>query len=148
MGMYLERSSRLPVHIMDKLYTSLRWYLNNHSMDECPLHLMVTILHQLAQAHAYHHSYSPHPSSQKALLNVVPFVTKISDFGHEASFCLICFESKVLVKGTLVHNMRCYTDVFSFGNIILFTETNPVARFWSPKSTWRHLVALSVLHYH
>ena len=49
LGVYLERGSRLPVLIMEKMDTSLRKYLENHSKEEVPLSLKTFILRQSAR---------------------------------------------------------------------------------------------------
>ena len=86
LGVYFERSSRLPVLIMEKMDTSLRTYLEDHSKEEFPLNLKAFVLRQVTQALAYLHSQNPplvhHDlSPNNVLLNVVSFVTKVSDFG-------------------------------------------------------------------
>ena len=56
LGVYLERSSRLPVLVMEKMDTSLRTYLEDHNKEEFPLNLKAFVLRQVTQALAYLHS--------------------------------------------------------------------------------------------
>ena len=86
LGVYLERGSRLPVLVMEKMDISLRRYLEDHSKKEFPLHLKAFVLRQISQALAYLHAQNPplvhHDlSPNNVLLNVVSFVTKLTDFG-------------------------------------------------------------------
>ena len=139
LGVYLERSSRLPVLVMEKMDTSLRTHLEDHSKKEFPLHQKVFVLRQVTQAIAYLHSQNPplvhHDlSPNNVLLNVVSFVTKVSDFGMSRAINPSAFSRKSSVKGTLafmapeaLHDPPRYNeklDVFSFGNIILSTLTH------------------------
>ena len=139
LGVYLDRGSRLPVLIMEKMDTSLRTYLEDHSKEEFPLHLKAFVLRQVTQALAYLHSQNPplvhHDlSSNNVLLNVVSFMTKISDFGMSRAICVSSSSRKSTVKGTWAfmppealqpppqYNEKL--DVFSFGNIILSALTH------------------------
>ena len=138
LGVYLERSSRLPVLVMEKMDTSLRTHLEHHS--KFPLHQKVFVLRQVTQAIAYLHSQNPplvhHDlSPNNVLLNVVSFVTKVSDFGMSRAINPSgALSRKSSVKGTLafmapeaLHDPPRYNeklDVFSFGNIILSTLTH------------------------
>ena len=139
LGVYFERSSRLPVLIMEKMDTSLRTYLEDHSKEEFPLNLKAFVLRQVTQALAYLHSQNPplvhHDlSPNNVLLNVVSFVTKVSDFGMSRAINPSALSRKSSVKGTLafmapeaLHEPPQYNeklDVFSFGNIILSTLTH------------------------
>ena len=139
LGVYLERGSRLPVLIMEKMDTSLRKYLEDHSKEEFPLGLKAFVLRQITQALAYLHSQNPplvhHDLSiNNVLLNVVSFMTKISDFGMSRAICTSSSSRKSTVKGTWAfmppealqippqYNEKL--DVFSFGNIILSALTH------------------------
>ena len=139
LGVYFERNSRLPVLVMEKMDTSLRTYLEDHSKEEFPLNLKAFVLRQVAQALAYLHSQNPplvhHDlSSNNVLLNVVSFVTKVSDFGMSRAIDPSALSRKSSVKGTrafmapeALHDPPRYNeklDVFSFGNIILSTLTH------------------------
>ena len=138
-GVYLERGSRLPVLVMEKMDTSLRRYLEDHSKKEFPLHLKALVLRQICQALAYLHGQNPplvhHDlSPNNVLLNVVSFVTKLTDFGMSRAINPSALSRKSSVKGTVafmapeaLHNPPRYNetlDVFSFGNIILSTLTH------------------------
>ena len=141
LGVYLERSSRLPVLVMEKMDTSLRTHLEDHSKEEFPLHQKVFVLRQVTQALAYLHGQNPplvhhNLSPDNVLLNVVSFVTKISDFGISRAIGCSPFilTQKSSVKGTsafmppeALHDPPRYNetlDVFSFGNIIISTLTH------------------------
>ena len=139
LGVYFERSSRLPVLVMEKVDTSLRTYLEDHSKEEFPLNLKAFVLRQVTQAIAYLHSQNPplvhHDlSPNNVLLNVTSFVTKVSDFGMSRAINPSALSRKSSIKGTLafmapeaLHDPPRYNeklDVFSFGNIILSTLTH------------------------
>ena len=139
LGVYLERGSRLPVLIMEKMDTSLRRYLEHHGKEDFPLCLKAFVLHQITQALAYLHSQNPplvhHDlSPNNVLLNVVSFVTKLTDFGMSRVINPSVISRKSSVKGTPAfmspealqkpprYNEKL--DIFSFGNIILSTITH------------------------
>ena len=139
LGVYLERGSRVPVLIMEKMDTSLRKYLEDHSKESFPLGLKTYVLRQVSQALAYLHSQSPplvhHDlSPNNVLLNVVSFVTKLTDFGMSRAIDPSGISRRSSVKGTLAfmspealqtpprYNEKL--DVFSFGSIILSTVTH------------------------
>ena len=141
LGVYLERSSRLPVLVMEKMDTSLRTHLEDHSKEEFPLHQKVFVLRQVTQALAYLHGQNPplvhhNLSPDNVLLNVVSFVTKISDFGISRAngFSPFILTQKSSIKGTsafmppeALHDPPQYNealDVFSFGNIIISALTH------------------------
>ena len=139
LGVHMDRRSRLPVLVMEKMDISLRMYLENHSKEEFPLHQKAFVLRQVTQAMAYLHSQNlplvHHDlSSNNVLLNVVSFVTKVSDFGMSRAINPTAFSRKSSIKGTqafmppeALHNPPRYNeklDVFSFGNIILHTVTH------------------------
>ena len=139
LGVYLEPGSRLPVLIMEKMDTSLRKYLEDHNKEEFPLSLKTFVLRQITQALAYLHSQNPplvhHDlSPNNVLLNVVSFVTKLTDFGMSRAINPSTISRKSSIKGTpafmspeALQTPPQYDeklDVFSFGNIILFTVTH------------------------
>ena len=139
LGVFFERSSHLPVLVMERMDTSLRTYLETHSKEEFPLHLKTFVLRQVTQALAYLHSQNPplvhHDlSPNNVLMNVVSFVTKVSDFGMSRAINPSNLTRKSSVKGTqafmppeALHVPPRYNeslDVFSFGNIILSILTH------------------------
>ena len=141
LGVYLERSSRLPVLVMEKMDTSLRTHLEDNGKEELPLHQKVFVLRQVTQAIAYLHNQNPplvhHDlSPNNVLLNVVSFVTKVSDFGMSRAINPSALSRKSSIKGTqafmppeALHDPPRYNetlDVFSFGNIIISTLTHKV----------------------
>ena len=139
LGVYFEGNSRLPILVMEKMDTSLRTYLEYHSKEEFPLNLKVFVLRQVTQALAYlHRQNTPlvhHDlSTNNVLLNVVSFVTKVSDFGMSRAINPSALSRKSSIKGTLafmapeaLQNPPRYNeklDVFSFGNIVISTVTH------------------------
>ena len=139
LGVHMDRGSRLPELVMEKMDTSLRMYLEDRSKEEFPLHQKSFVLRQVIQALAYLHIQNPplvhHDlSSNNVLLNVVSFVTKVSDFGMSRAINPSALTRKSSIKGTqafmppeTLHNPPRYNeklDVFSFGNIILHTLTH------------------------
>ena len=139
LGVYFEPNSRLPVLVMEKMDTSLRTHLENHSKEEFPLNLKAFVLRQVTQALAYLHSQNPplvhHDlSPNNVLLNVVSFVTKVSDFGMSRAVNPSVLSRKSSIKGTLafmapealqkVPKYDTKLDVFSFGNLIISTLTH------------------------
>ena len=139
LGVHLDRSSRLPVLVMEKMDTSLRTHLERHSKEEFPLHQKVFVLRQVTQALAYLHGQNPplvhlDLSPNNVLLNVDSFVTKVSDFGMSRAINPSALSRKSSVKGTrafmppeALHDPPRYNeslDVFSFGNIIISTLTH------------------------
>ena len=138
-GVHLDRSSRLPVLVMEKMDTSLRTYLEDQSKEEFPLHQKTFVLRQVTEALSYLHSQNPplvhHDlSPNNVLLNVVSFMTKVSDFGMSRAINPSALTRKSSIKGTLtflapeaLHDPPRYNeklDVFSFGNIIISTLTH------------------------
>ena len=121
LGVHMDRRSRLPVLVMEKMDTSLRTYLENHSKEEFPLHQKSFVLRQVTQALAYLHSQNPplvhHDlSSNNVLLNVVSFMTKVSDFGMSRAINP-SVSRKSSIKGTLafmppeaLHNPPRYNE--------------------------------------
>ena len=139
LGVHLDRSSRLPVLVMEKMDTSLRTYLEDQSKEEFPLKMKAFVLRQVTQALAYLHGQNPplvhHDlSTNNVLLNVVSFVTKVSDFGMSRAINPSALSRKSSIKGTLAflapealqtpprYNEKL--DVFSFGSIIISTVTH------------------------
>ncbi len=139
LGVHMDRRSRLPVLVMEKMDTSLRVYLEDHSKEQFPLEQKAFVLRQVTQALTYLHSQNPplvhHDlSPNNVLLNVASFVTKVSDFGMSRAINPSAFTRKSSIKGTLafmapeaLQNPPRYNeklDVFSFGNVILHTVTH------------------------
>ena len=136
LGVHMDRRSRLPVLVMEKMDTSLRTYLENHSKEEFLLHQKAFVLRQVTQALAYLHSQNPplvhHDlSPNNVLLNVDSFVTKVSDFGMSRAINPSALSRKSSIKGTqafmapeALHDPPRYNeklDVFSFGNVVIST---------------------------
>ena len=139
LGVYLKPPSRLPVLVMEKMDTSLRRYLEDHSKEEFPLHLKAFVLRQVTQALAYLHDQKPplihHDlSPNNVLLNKVSFITRVTDFGMSRAVNPFNLTRKSSIKGTLAfmapealqdpprYNDRL--DVFSFANIVISTVTH------------------------
>ena len=161
LGVHLDHISRLPVLVMEKMDTSLRTYLEDHSKEEFPLHQKVFVLRQVSQALAYLHSQNPplvhhDVSPNNVLLNVVSFVTKVTDFGMSRAISPSTHSRKSSIKGTFafmapeaLHIPPRYNeklDVFSFGNVILSTLTHEWPNPGPPKRyEGEQLIALSEL---
>ena len=162
LGVHMDRRSRLPVLVMEKMDTSLRTYLEDHTQEQFPLHQKTFVLRQVTQALAYLHSQNPplvhHDlSPNNVLLNVDSFVTKVSDFGMSRAINPSAFTRKSSIKGTLafmapeaLHDPPRYNeklDVFSFGNVVISTlphewpNPGPPTRYHGDQ-----LVGLSELH--
>ena len=139
LGVHMDRRSRLPVLVMEKMDTSLRKYLEDHSKEQFPLHQKAFVLRQVTQALAYLHSQNPplvhHDlSPNNVLLNVVSFMTKVSDFGMSRAINPSTLTRKSSIKGTLafmapeaLHDPPRYNeklDIFSFGNVVISTLTH------------------------
>ena len=139
LGVHMDRRSRLPVLMMEKMDTSLRTYLEDHSKEQFPLYQKTFVLRQVTQALAYLHSQNPplvhHDlSPNNVLLNVVSLVTKVSDFGMSRAINPSAVTRKSSIKGTqafmapeALHDPPRYNeklDVFSFGNIVISTLTH------------------------
>ena len=139
LGVYLERSSRLPVLVMEEMDTSLRRYLEDHGKEDFPLPLKAFVLRQVIQALAYLHNQSPplvhHDlSTNNVLLNVVSLTAKVSDFGMSRAINPSSLTRKSSMKGTQafmapealqkVPKYDTKLDIFSFGNIIISSVTH------------------------
>ena len=139
LGVHMDRRSRLPLLVMEKMDTSLRTYLEDHSREQFPLHQKTFVLRQVTQALAYLHSQNPplvhHDlSPNNVLLNVVSFVTKVSDFGMSRAINPSALSRKSSIKVTqafmapeALHVPPRYNeklDVFSFGNVVISTLTH------------------------
>ena len=161
LGVYLEGKSRLPVLVLEKMDTSLRRYLEGHSKEEFPLHQKVFVLRQVTQALAYLHNQNPplvhHDlSTNNVLLNMVSFVTKVSDFGMSRAINPSALSRKSSIKGTQafmppealqkVPKYDTKLDVFSFGNVVISTLTHEWPDPEAPtKYEGGQLIALSEL---
>ena len=161
LGVYLDRRTRLPVLVMEKMDTSLRTYLENHSKEEFPLRQKVFVLRQVTQALAYLHSQNPplvhHDlSTNNVLLDEISFATKVSDFGMSRAINPSTLTRKSSVKGTLAFmapealqkppKYDTKLDVFSFGNVVISTLTHEWPDPEVPtKNEGGQLVALSEL---
>ena len=161
LGVYMEGRSRLPVLVMEKMDTSLRTYLEDHSKEEFPLHQKTFVLRQVTQALAYLHSQNPplvhHDlSPNNVLLNVDSFVAKVSDFGMSRAINPSALSRKSSIKGTqafmppeALHDPPQYNeklDVFSFGNVVISTLTHEWPNPGPPTRYQRdQLVALNEL---
>ena len=124
LGVHMDRRSRLPVLVMEKMDTSLRTYLEDHSKEEFSLHQKAFVLRQVTQALAYLHSQNPplvhHDlSPNNVLLNVVSFVTKVSDFGMSHAINTSALTRKSSIKGTLKGTVKMSSDTVQRGGGIV-----------------------------
>ena len=134
LGVYLERGSRLPVLVMEKMDTSLCQYLESHSKEDFPLGLKAFVLRQVAQALAYLHNQDPplvhhNLSPNTVLLNIVSFVTKVTGFAMSRAISrktsnqdTLALVSPEAISECPRFNMKM--DVFTFGSIIMHTLTH------------------------
>ena len=138
-GLHTEPSSRFPILVMERMDTSLRRYVEEHSKEEFSIHLKTFVLRQVSQALAYLHGQSPivvhHDlSTNNILLNTQTFIAKVTDFGMSRAIQPFTFSRKSSIKGTpafmppeALHDPPKYNeslDAFSFGNVIISTVTH------------------------
>ena len=136
LGVYFLSGSRVPMLILEKMDTSLRRYLENHTKENFVLSDKIYVLRQVAQALGYLHSRSPplvhHDlSSNNVLLNEVSLQAKVTDFGMTRAMDPSKMTRKSSAKGTqafmppeALHSPPKYDeklDVFSYGNVIVTT---------------------------
>ena len=162
LGVYFSPTSRIPMLILEKMDTSLRYYLEKHTKDSFVLTDKIYVLRQVAQALSYLHSRSPplvhHDlSPNNVLLNEVSLQAKVTDFGMTRAMDPSKMTRKSSAKGTqafmppeALHSPPKYNeklDVFSYGNVIVTT----VIHDWpepGPSTTYKgeRLVAISEFH--
>ena len=161
LGVYFLSGSRVPMLILEKMDTSLRHYLENHTKENFVLPDKIYVLRQVAQALSYLHSRSPplvhHDlSTNNILLNEVSLQAKVTDFGMTRAINPSKMSRKSSVKGTLAfmspealvdppkYNEKL--DVFSYGNVIITVVTH---RWPNPQQPTRlegkKLIAVSEL---
>ena len=162
LGVYFLSGSRVPMLILEKMDTSLRHHLENHTKEDFHLRDKIYVLRQVAQFLSYLHSRSPplvhHDlSPNNILLNEVSLQAKVTDFGMTRAMDPSKMTCKSSVKGTqafmspeaLVDPPKYdeKLDVFSYGNVIITTVThkwpNP-----GPATTYKgeKLVGISEFH--
>ena len=141
LGVYFLSGSRVPMLILEKMDTSLRHYLENHTKEDFAFPDKIYVLRQVAQALSYLHSRSPplvhHDlSPNNILLNEleVSLQAKVTDFGMTRAMDPSMMSRKSSVKGTqafmspeaLVDPPKYddKLDVFSYGNVIITTVTH------------------------
>ena len=139
LGVHFLSGLHVPMLILEKMDTSLRYYLEAHKKEEFPLPDKVYVLRQVAQALSYLHSLSPplvhHDlSTNNVLLNEISLQTKVTDFGMTRALDPSKMTRKSSVKGTqafmapeaLVEPPKYddKLDVFSYGNVIVTTVTH------------------------
>ena len=139
LGSYYPDGSPVPTIVLEKMDTSLRHYLEDHSKEEFLLPDKVSILHQVAQGLCYLHSHNPplvhHDlSPNNILLSRGLLQTKLTDFGMTRAVNPSKLTRRSSVKGTQAfmppealdvpprYNEKL--DVFSFGNCITTTLTH------------------------
>ena len=162
LGVYVLSGSRVPMLILEKMDTSLRHYLENHTKEDFILPDKIYVLRQVAQALSYLHSRSPplvhHDlSPNNILLNEVSLQAKVTDFGMTRAMDHSEMSYKSSVKGTqafmspeaLVDPPKYdeKLDVFSYGNVIITTVTHKWPNPGPPtKYKGKKLVAISEFH--
>ena len=136
LGVYFVSGYRVPMLILEKMNTSLQYYLENHTKENFVLPDKIYVLRQVAQALNYLHSCSPplvhHDlSPNNVLLNEVSLQAKVTDFGMTRAMDPSKMTRKSSAKGThafmppeALHSPPKYNeklDVFSYGNVIVTT---------------------------
>ena len=136
LGVHFLSGSRVPMLILEKMDTSLRRYLENHTKENFVLPDKIYVLRQVAQALSYLHSRSPplvhHDlSPNNVLLNEVSLQAKVTDFGMTRAMDPSKMTRKSSAKGTQAfmppEALRIppkydeKLDVFSYGNVIVTT---------------------------
>ena len=136
LGVHFLSGSRVPMLILEKMDTSLRRYLENHTKENFVLPDKIYVLRQVAQALSYLHSRSPplvhHDlSPNNVLLNEVSLQAKVTDFGMTRVMEPSKMTRKSSAKGTQafmpLEALRIppkydeKLDVFSYGNVIVTT---------------------------
>ena len=163
-GVYLEPRSRsllVPTPVMEIMDTNLRKYVEEHSKENFSLQQKTFVLRQVTQALTYLHSQNPplvhHDfSPNNVLLNVASLVAKVSDFGMSRIINPSVLTRKSSIKGTLafmapealrpVPKYDMSLDVFSFGNVVIYTLTHEWPDPEAPnKDEGDQLIALSEL---
>ena len=139
LGVYFLPGSRVPMLILEKMDTSLRDYLEQHTNENFVLPDKIYVLRQVAQALSYLHSRSPplvhHDlSTNNVLINVVSLQAKVTDFGMTRAMDPSKMSRKSSVKGTqafmspeaLVDPPKYSEklDVFSYGNVVITVVTH------------------------
>ena len=139
LGVYSLSRSRIPMLILEKMDTSLRYYLKNHTKEDFLLPDKIYILRQVAQALSYLHSRSPplvhHDlSPNNILLNEVSLQAKVTDFGMTRAMDPSKMSRNSSVKGTQAFmspealvdppDYDEKLDVFSYGNVIITTVSH------------------------
>ena len=88
-GVFFEQDSPLPVLVMERLSTSLRYYLKTHTKEVVPQERKATILRHVALGLAYLHKLkNVHRdlSPNNILLDTEGWRAKITDFGVSRAF--------------------------------------------------------------
>ena len=139
LGVHFLSASRVPMLILEKMDTSLRYYLEANKKEEFPLPDKVYVLRQVAQALSYLHSLSPRLvhhdlSPNNVLLSGISLQAKVTDFGMTRALDPSKMTRKSSVKGTqafmapeaLVEPPKYddKLDIFSYGNVIVTTVTH------------------------
>ena len=84
LGVVFEQASPLPVLVMERLSTSLRRFLEDHTKAQFPLSRKAVVLHQVSLGLAYLHSLKyihRDLSTNNILLDADSWKAKITDFG-------------------------------------------------------------------
>ena len=133
LGVHYPPDRLVPVFILEKMDTSLRFYLEDHTKEEFLVLDKMSILRQVAQGLCYLHDHDPplvhHDlSPNNILLNKWTFLAKLTDFGMTRAINQSKLTRRSSVKGTTAFMSPealqvppRYTeklDVFSFGNCI------------------------------
>ena len=109
-GVFFERGSPLPVLVMERLSTSLRYYLETHTKEEVAQERKATILRHVALGLAYlHRLKNVHRdlSPNNILLDTEGWRAKITDFGVSRAFV----SAGGRMTGTYAPGTKLFVDI-------------------------------------
>ena len=139
LGLYFERSSPLPVLVMEKLSTSLRRLLELYPKERLSLCHKISILHQTALGLLYLHCSSPplvhrDLTANNVLLDVRSLTAKLTDFGMVRAMDGSRLGTLTEVPGVVSYmppeafwkppNYSVKLDVFSFGVLVIHSAVH------------------------
>ena len=110
LGVVFEQASPLPVLVMERLSTSLRRFLEDHTKAQFPLSRKAVVLHQVSLGLAYLHSLKyihRDLSTNNILLDADSWKAKITDFGVTR----VLDTTRSRMTGTFVPGVRMFVCV-------------------------------------
>ena len=133
-GLYFERSSPLPMLVMEQMSTSLRRLLELYPKERLSLCHKLRILHQVALGLLYLHCKTPplvhrDLTANNVLLDVRSLTAKLTDFGMVRAMDASCLGTLTEVPGVTSYmppeafwkppNYSVKLDIFSFGVLVI-----------------------------